>query len=56
MNAALDGSMIKIFKEIHIGVAVALEQGLVVPVVKHANKKSLLQNQPRDQRVCPKSS
>ncbi len=43
MNAALDGSMIKIFKEIHIGVAVALEQGLVVPVVKHANKKSLLQ-------------
>lgn len=43
MNTALDGNMIKIFKEIHIGIAVALEQGLVVPVVKHANKKSLLQ-------------
>lgn len=43
MNAALDGSTIKIFKEIHIGVAVALEQGLVVPVVKHANQKGLLQ-------------
>ena len=43
MNAALDGNTIKIFKEIHIGVAVALEQGLVVPVVKHANQKGLLQ-------------
>lgn len=43
MNTALDGDKIKIFKEIHIGFAVALEQGLVVPVVKHANKKSLTQ-------------
>ncbi|GAK59199.1 dihydrolipoyllysine-residue acetyltransferase component of acetoin cleaving system [Candidatus Vecturithrix granuli] len=43
MNAALDGNMIKIFKEIHLGIAVALEQGLIVPVVKHANKKSLTQ-------------
>lgn len=43
MNLTFDGNEIKRFKEIHLGVAVALEQGLVVPVVKHANKKSLMQ-------------
>lgn len=43
INVSLDGSNIKIMKEINIGVAVALEKGLVVPVVKNANKQSLFQ-------------
>lgn len=43
INVTLDGSNIKIMKDINIGVAVALEKGLVVPVVKNANKQSLFQ-------------
>ena len=31
------------FNHVHVGVAVAVEEGLVVPVVKFANEKSLLQ-------------
>ena len=30
-------------RDIHIGVAVALEEGLLVPVVKHADRKRLTQ-------------
>lgn len=30
-------------KDIHIGVAMAIEEGLVVPVIRHANKKSIMQ-------------
>jgi len=41
INAALSENSIKVFKHINIGVAVALEKGLVVPVVKDANQKSL---------------
>jgi pyruvate dehydrogenase E2 component (dihydrolipoamide acetyltransferase) len=29
-------------KEVHIGIAVALEQGLIVPVLRHADKRSIL--------------
>ncbi|MCR4441511.1 MAG: dihydrolipoamide acetyltransferase family protein [Peptococcaceae bacterium] len=43
INVSLEGGSIKLFKDINIGVAVALENGLVVPVVKNAGKKSLLQ-------------
>jgi pyruvate dehydrogenase E2 component (dihydrolipoamide acetyltransferase) len=38
-----DGSQEVVYKKFfHIGIAVATEQGLVVPVIKHADKKSLL--------------
>jgi pyruvate dehydrogenase E2 component (dihydrolipoamide acetyltransferase) len=47
VNASLeekDGNAEILLKKFyHIGVAVATENGLVVPVVKHADKKSLLQ-------------
>ncbi len=41
LNSTLIGEEIHLLEEIHIGVAVALEAGLIVPVVKDADKKSL---------------
>jgi pyruvate dehydrogenase E2 component (dihydrolipoamide acetyltransferase) len=41
MNSTLEGSQIKIFEDVNVGVAVASEYGLVVPVVHNADRKSL---------------
>ena len=41
MNSTLERDKIKVFEEINIGVATATPQGLVVPIVKNADKKSL---------------
>jgi len=41
INCSLLGEEIICHKDINIGVAVALEEGLIVPVIKNANKKSL---------------
>ena len=41
MNASIDGDNIIIHDRINIGVAVALEEGLLVPVVKDADRKGL---------------
>jgi pyruvate dehydrogenase E2 component (dihydrolipoamide acetyltransferase) len=41
LNSTLEGEQIKIYEDINIGVAVATERGLVVPVIRNANKKSL---------------
>ncbi len=41
MNAILEGDVIHILPEIHIGIAVALDEGLVVPVIRNADEKSL---------------
>ncbi len=43
MNAALIDDAIARFDAVHIGVAVALDEGLIVPVVKDAHAKSLRQ-------------
>lgn len=43
MNASLDGGNIKLYQEANIGVAVALDNGLVVPVVTKADTKTLSQ-------------
>jgi pyruvate dehydrogenase E2 component (dihydrolipoamide acetyltransferase) len=42
LNASLDGTNVILHKEINIGIAVALEWGLLVPVVKHADEKNIL--------------
>jgi len=42
MNASLDGTNVIIHKEINIGIAVALDWGLIVPVIKNADEKNLL--------------
>jgi len=41
VNCSLIGEEIIYHKDINIGVAVALEEGLIVPVIKNADKKSL---------------
>jgi pyruvate dehydrogenase E2 component (dihydrolipoamide acetyltransferase) len=41
MNAMLDGEQIKVFEDVNVGVAVATEKGLIVPVIREADKKSL---------------
>ncbi|MEM3703095.1 MAG: dihydrolipoamide acetyltransferase family protein [Candidatus Bathyarchaeia archaeon] len=41
LNSTLDGDKIKVFEDVNVGVAVATEHGLVVPVIHNANKKSL---------------
>ncbi len=41
MNAHLEGDIIRANTAIHVGLAVALDEGLIVPVVRDADKKSL---------------
>ena len=41
LNASLDGSNIIYHNEINIGIAVALENGLIVPVVRGADEKNV---------------
>lgn len=41
MNSTLDGDKIKVFEDVNVGVAVATEKGLVVPVVRNADAKSV---------------
>jgi 2-oxoglutarate dehydrogenase E2 component (dihydrolipoamide succinyltransferase) len=42
LNASLDGTNIILHKEINVGIAVALDWGLLVPVVKNADEKNIL--------------
>jgi 2-oxoglutarate dehydrogenase E2 component (dihydrolipoamide succinyltransferase) len=42
VNASIDGSNVVYKKDINLGIAVALESGLIVPVLKHADEKNLL--------------
>jgi pyruvate dehydrogenase E2 component (dihydrolipoamide acetyltransferase) len=42
VNSSVDGTNIVLHREINIGVAVALESGLIVPVVKNAEEKNFL--------------
>jgi pyruvate dehydrogenase E2 component (dihydrolipoamide acetyltransferase) len=41
MNSSVDGDTIIIRKDVNLGVAVALENGLIVPVIKNAEQKNL---------------
>jgi len=43
LNSSWSDTGIILKHEIHIGIAVALEDGLLVPVVRHADRKGLLQ-------------
>lgn len=42
LNASLDGTNIVLHKDINIGIAVALDWGLIVPVIKGAEEKNFL--------------
>ena len=43
INSSLINNEIKLWENINVGVAVALEEGLIVPVVRDADKKSLVE-------------
>ncbi len=62
LNASVDGDSIVLHKDINIGVAVALENGLIVPVVKQAAGKDFaglaravndLSNRARTKKLMP---
>jgi 2-oxoglutarate dehydrogenase E2 component (dihydrolipoamide succinyltransferase) len=42
VNASVDGDTIIYHKDVNIGIAVALDWGLIVPVIKHADELNLL--------------
>ena len=42
LNASLDGNSIIYHNEVNIGIAVALENGLIVPVIRNADEKNVL--------------
>ncbi len=41
INAAWLEDRIRLYREVHIGFAVAVEEGLIVPVIRHADQKGL---------------
>ncbi|MBA7664110.1 Dihydrolipoyllysine-residue acetyltransferase component of pyruvate dehydrogenase complex [subsurface metagenome] len=43
INASIIDNEIKVWEDINIGVAVALDEGLIVPVVRNADQKSLVE-------------
>jgi 2-oxoglutarate dehydrogenase E2 component (dihydrolipoamide succinyltransferase) len=42
VNASVDGEHIIYHKDVNVGIAVALDWGLIVPVIKHADEKNLV--------------
>jgi pyruvate dehydrogenase E2 component (dihydrolipoamide acetyltransferase) len=42
VNASVDGNSIVLHNDINIGIAVALDNGLIVPVLKHADEKNFV--------------
>ena len=42
VNASVDGDNIVYHKQVNVGIAVALDWGLIVPVIKNADEKNLL--------------
>jgi 2-oxoglutarate dehydrogenase E2 component (dihydrolipoamide succinyltransferase) len=42
VNASIDGDNIVYHKDVHLGMAVALDWGLIVPVIKNADEKNVL--------------
>ena len=62
MNASLDGDEILLKEEINLGLAVSLEEGIIVPVIKRANRMAVekiakvsreLSQKARDGRLLP---
>jgi len=43
VNASFQGESIRVFHRVHMGIAVALEEGLITPVLRDAHAKSLAQ-------------
>lgn len=55
VNSASDGESIRWHSNIDLGLAVALEQGLVVPVIRHANELTVAEIHARAQELSAKA-
>lgn len=55
VNSSLQGSEIRVFGQVNIGIAVAIEGGLIVPVVKNADSKSLVDISAELKRLADKA-
>jgi pyruvate dehydrogenase E2 component (dihydrolipoamide acetyltransferase) len=55
VNSTSDGKSIRLRSKIHLGLAVALEQGLVVPVLRQANELTLAEIHARAQELTAKA-
>ncbi len=55
LRVTVDGEAVRPHSEIHIGVAVALDDGLVVPVVRDADRKSLAEIAAASRRLAEKA-
>jgi len=55
LNSTLEGETIKLWKDVNIGVAVGLEDGLIVPVLRRASKLSLLEIAPEVDRLVARA-
>ena len=42
LNSTFEGENVKLWKDVNIGIAVSLEEGLIVPVLRSANSKNLM--------------
>jgi len=43
LNATVDGDEIRVWKDVNVGIAVSLEDGLIVPVLREANRLDLFE-------------
>jgi pyruvate dehydrogenase E2 component (dihydrolipoamide acetyltransferase) len=55
LNASWEGGLIRQVKEIHLGVATAVEEGLLVPVIKNADRKGLAEIAQERKRLAQKA-
>ena len=55
INSTLDGAQIKVFHDINLGVAVATEKGLIVPVIPNTDRKTLVEIASRLKELADKA-
>lgn len=55
LNARLEDKVIKVLEDIHLGVAVAIPEGLIVPVIRHADQRSLWEIAQESTRLAAKA-
>src|SRR5262249_48146195 len=58
LNASLEGDHVRRLANIHVGLAVALDEGLIVPVIRDADRKSRPETptEPRTRADLPRSA
>ena len=55
VNSSTDGKAIRWNSRVHLGLAVSLEQGLVVPVIRNADELTLAELNPRAKELAEKA-